>query len=436
MSTEPGKIIELAPGETPPAQSLTVIERARTKLGVVEYRQQLKVLAEKHKSITAITNVDGYKQCHAARMELKTVRITIDKVGKDAREDATAFSRAIISEVGGLIGMIQPEEERLNRLQEEWDAKVEKERLAKVEAERRRVESLRDRMDDIRTRPHGAMGSTSIELESAIVDLVALEIGPEFAEFETQANVARTEALVKLRAMQAQALQREETAAREQRQREEEAARLAAERIELERLRAEQAERDRIERERLAKERAELEAAQAAARAAQVEAAAKQAAEAEAREVEQRRTDAERAAKIEAERLAEEAARKARMAQEATERQERDRISAEQAEAARKAQEAEEDRIRLERAALIRQQAEQNRIALAREIESATLIEAATEAHALLLTLEPGHIATLKLGAALDRERPSVATECADPAPARARAPRTARVTPAQEKAA
>ena len=91
--------------------------------------------------------------------------------------------------------------------------------------------------------------------------------------------------------------------------------------------------------------------------------------------------------------------RKEREAKEAAERAERERVAAEAAERQR----IEAERIQREREHLEQAKAEQERIARQREIDSATLYDAAIEAHALLTRLAPTSITTAKLGAALSR---------------------------------
>jgi hypothetical protein len=366
---------------------LTTIERAKAALKFNETRSRLAELAEKSAQLVSITNPAGYQEVHRARMDLKNTRVEIQRRGKEAREDAQAFSKAVIAAEKELVGVIEPEESRLQGLQDAWDAAREAERQAKIEAERKRVEAIQTRVAEIRMAPASFGGLSSAALRSELAELEATVIGEDFAEFQPAAVAAKAEAIATTKQMIAVAEQREE--AERQRQQEEaaraealriEAEKLAAERAELERLRAEQAERDRIEREareaEAAKERAEVERQRAELRAQQ-EAAAKAQAEAEA---------AQRAAQ-EAQRKAEEDARRAEL-----ERQrEAERVAREAAEA-----QAEAARQQAAEAAAAR---------IAAEIASATLREAAEEAVGLLTELGEGeHTTTRKLAAALARD--------------------------------
>jgi hypothetical protein len=366
---------------------LTPIERARGVLQFDETKARLGELAARSVRIVEITGAPGYQEAHRARMDLKTARVDIQKRGKDARADATAFSKAVIAAEGELVEVIEPEENRLQALQEAWDAAREKERQAKIKAEQDRVAAIQVRIGAIRTAPMFFGDQSSEALRRSADDLRALLIGEDFAEFAPAAEAAKAEAIATTEGMIVTAEQRE--AAEAQRQQEEsaraeamriEGEKLAAERAELDRLRAEQAERDRIEREareaEAAKERAETERQRAELRAQQ-EAAAKAQAEAEA---------AQRGAQ-ETQRKAEEDAQRAEL-----ERQrEAERVAREAAEA--------------KSAAARKQAAEAAAARIAAEIASATLREAGEAAVVLLVELgQADHITTRKLAAALARE--------------------------------
>lgn len=314
---------------------LTVVERAAIALGTSEREAQLAALVNESSTIVAIKNNAGRDQCHSAAMKLRTTRVDIEKAGKAAREDATAFSKAVIAEEKRLVAITAPEEERLLGLRDEWDEAREAERRAKVEAEARRIAAIRVKIDEIRACVSIAAGKSSADIEGAIIALVDETIDIEgFAEMTGDAEAARGETLDKLRAMHGAALAQEA-----------EARRVAEERAELERQRAAL----EAEQERLAAERAEQERRDAAARA------------------EQDRKDAEARAAREAEerarREAEEAARREQQAREDAER--------------RAAIEAEEKRLADERAEMQRRQVELDRAEHeARAREDAALREA------------------------------------------------------------
>lgn len=363
---------------------LTVIERAASVLAFDETKTKLMALAAESARIVEITNAPGYQEAHAARVKLKFARIDIEKRGKAAREDAHAFSKAVIGKERELTEIIAPEEGRLQALQDAWDSAIALEKAAKAEAERLRVLNIRLAIDTVRGLALLAVGATPAQI-AELIDRAKAPLGIDAQELDVEAKRAQQEAVDRLTTAHAAALADEIRREDERKEREAEAARLAADRAELERLRFEQA----------------------AARAAQIEADAKAAAERDAIAAAERAKQAEelrmqRAAEEQAraERLAAEAAeRKEREAKESAERAERERIAAEAAERQR----AEDERIRREREHLEQAKAEQERAQRQREIDSATLIDAATEAYGLLTRLAPLHITTAKLGSAIDR---------------------------------
>jgi hypothetical protein len=273
--------------------TLTIAERASVALVTVEYEANLTELVKSSARIAEIKNGDGYKEAHGARMNLKNTRVAIQKAGKDAREDAQAFSKAVIAEANRLTAMIEPEETRLQSLQEEWDAAREAERQEKIRAEQTRIEGHRYGIDMIRNLATKGAAASVDALNVLIECAMSVDASADtYEEFAPAADKAKSETLAALQELHAAAVAREA-----------EALRLQAEREELARLRAEQeareaAERTRIaaeqkaEAERLAAERRQFEEEHRALRAAQAEADRKAA---EARAAEQARLDAERA---------------------------------------------------------------------------------------------------------------------------------------------
>lgn len=386
---------------------LTVIERASAVLSFDETKAALLPLVEASARIVSITNGAGYSEAQSARMKLKNTRVEIEKRGKAAREDATQFSKAVIAKEKELVGVIAPEEDRLQALQDEWDAAIAREKAAKAEAERMRIFAIRQNIDVMRSIPLRAVGATVAQIAEAL-DLASEPLAFDAQELTGEALAAQADAVaaltVALDAAKADEIRREY----ERKEREAEAARIAAERAELERLAKEQAERDAAERAELARLRAEQEKRDAAERAkieAEREAARKAQAEIDrAAAIERERIAAAERAKqadeLRMQRAAEDKARAERQAKEDAERAARAIVDAEIRERQRKEQAAIDARI----AEIAEQKAEQERAARQRELDAATLIDAATEAHAFLDARFPAEFVTLKLGAALVRE--------------------------------
>lgn len=266
------------------SNELTVKDRAVVALGY-ENEKQLVELAGKSKELTKVTNDDSYKQIHSARMALKNCRVEIEKRGKAAREDATKFSKAVIEEEKRLIGLIQPEESRLQAIQAAHDDAVEIERQRKVEIEMRRVQDLQDRLTEIRAVVEVCTryNCTSDEIAEHMGDIERIPVDDTFQEFRQQAEEAKAATLNKLRDAHVAAKSREE----EKRKADEAHAELA-------KLRAEAAARDARERaEREAREMAERQQREAAEKAQREQLAAEQAERARLQKIEQDRINAE-----------------------------------------------------------------------------------------------------------------------------------------------
>jgi hypothetical protein len=217
------------------SKELTLPERAAVALGTPKYEQEIRELVAKSVTITEVKNKDGREQCHGAMMTLKNARVAIEKAAKAAREDATAFSKAVIAEEKRLVALATPEETRLQALRDAWDEAEAAEKARKAAAEKAKVDAIRAKIDQIKDSIVFAMGKSSAEVQGAIDELTAHEITlEEFGALAGEAQVAKVAALAKLgEALTAQQAH------------EAEAARLAAEREQLERARAEAAERER-----------------------------------------------------------------------------------------------------------------------------------------------------------------------------------------------
>ncbi len=255
--SEETEVVEAKPQDIatlPPAdRAVIVMNSSKTEI-------QLRELVTESATITAVTDPAGRELAHRTGMRLKTARTSIEKIGKTAREDAQAFSKAVIAEEKRLIAITAQEEERVLSLRDAYDAKVQAEKSAKEAAERARVDGIQHKINLIRQIPVQMAGEPAAEIEAELAVLRDFVPGEEFGEFVEQAAEAAAGAIEALVSLHARAVAQEA-----------EAARLAAERAELERLRQEQAEREAAaraeaqrlaeERERLAEERRALEAA-------------------------------------------------------------------------------------------------------------------------------------------------------------------------------
>lgn len=229
-----------------------VAQRAALALNASYAEKHLLALAAKHAGITLVVDKAGREQAHGAAMELTRARTTVEKAAKEARDDATKFSRAVIAEAARLVAIVEPEENRLKAVRDAWDAEQARIKREAEEKERARVLAITERIGDIKAFGILAMQCRTAERLQSLIDKLAADEMAGFDEFEAEAVQVRTATL--------QAMGEQHRALTE---REAEAARLKAEREELARQQAAQ----KAEADRLAAERVELERQQAELRA-------------------------------------------------------------------------------------------------------------------------------------------------------------------------
>lgn len=286
------ELMDIDEVQAAPKTELAPIERAALALESSKTEQHLKTLATKHASITVVKDKAGREQAHGAYIEVMRARTAVEKAAKDAREDATKFSRAVIAEAARLVAIVEPEEARLKEARDAWDA--EQARL-KAEAEARecaRVLAIAERIAAIKSY---VVLANNCRTSERVADLQTKLAGVElldFEEFTDEAAMAHADATAHLHAVLVDRKAQEAEAARIKAEQEAEAARLKSEREELDRQRAEaaaqakaQAEADRAELDR---QRKEMDAQRAAAQAEAKRVADEARAQAEAAEAKAR----------------------------------------------------------------------------------------------------------------------------------------------------
>lgn len=240
--------------------ALPPAERAAVAIKSESAEKTLRELMKKSADIKEIKDAAGRAQAHRMAMDLKNARVDIKNAGEVAREDANAFSRAVVAEVARLAAISKEEEDRVFKLRDDFD--TEQARIAKEEKDRNeaRIAAIRAKIDAITALPVQHANSTSAELNLALKELALREATTEeFAELTTAATDAINAAGDALVLLYRGALAREEAEAKRLQEAEEERQRIAAEK-----------EANRIEAERLAAEK--LKAEQAAQEVARAEA--------------------------------------------------------------------------------------------------------------------------------------------------------------------
>ena len=238
--------------------------------------EELNRLVNKSKKIQTIDLEDKsqLETVKKSRIELKTARVAITKKGKELREEALVFQRAVISKEKELIAIIEPEEERLQIIEAE---------AKELQARKLRLEELPFRREEL------ARIGDSVEVSDD--ELLGMDTEQFFA-YRNQRISTKNEADRLALETKAQAIKDEEE--RQQRERETQ---------ERERKAREEAQAEAERKLALAKEEAELRVQQEKAEAERRVIAERERMERE----QQEKAEREAAAKAEAERTAKEA---------------------------------------------------------------------------------------------------------------------------------
>lgn len=228
-------------------------KRAAVALKSENAEKQLRELVEKSSQISNVVDMNGRDEAHRAGMSLKNARVAITKTGKAAREDATAFSTAVIAEEKRLLEISGEEEKRVFGLRDTFDDNLALEKAKQEQKEAERKAAIRTKIEEITNLPGRHAGAGSVTISAALADLAQRSIlQDEFAEFTEEAKIAVDTAASALLALRGAAREKEQAEVERLRIQAEEQARLAAE-----------AEAQRIEAERLEEERRVQEEAQA-----------------------------------------------------------------------------------------------------------------------------------------------------------------------------
>lgn len=314
---------------------------------IAEYTQTEQALAhlrEKYKNVVFdVSTPKGMAAAKEARAELRSLRTTLEKKRVEIKAPALERCRAIDSEAKRITGELAKLEDPIDDRIKAEEARKEEERLARLEAERQRVQAIADKIDGIRALPATLVGKPSVIIQGQLTKLRGQVLtAEEFAEQLATAQDAHTAAIARI-----------EEQLKDQQEHEAEAARIKAEREELERLREADRLRRQEEERRAAEARAEAERQdrerrerEEAEHRARLEAEARERA---AREAEERRQREEQEAAARAQREAEEQARREEEARQRAEEETR--------------LQAERERLAEERRQFEARQAEQRRIA-------------------------------------------------------------------------
>lgn len=244
MSAEPTEESPFTPGNTyqgmpVPAKPMTVTERASKALSKDEVETRIKELVAQSKPIVAVIDADSREVCHEALMVLRNMRTQTQRAAKDGRDEAVQYSKAVIAIEKGLVALIEPEETRLAKIRDEWDAIKEREKQDRINAEVARVAAIQARIDEIRQWPVVATGKTSNEVDQMVQTATDYEVTD--TDFAERSDEAKSVLMASLAALQGIYQNRLTAEAKE--------IEVENERKELAQFRADAAERERVARE-------------------------------------------------------------------------------------------------------------------------------------------------------------------------------------------
>jgi len=259
-----------------------------TDAAIAKIRQDYMAL-----TIAGMEDKEGYDRVHVARMDVKNRRVQVSKKGKELREDAVKFQKAVIAEEKRIIDLMAPIEDHLAEEESRVDEEKERIRREAVEKEAARLQARVNRLFNMGCRFDGATYTYGPDIKAPQA-LIKVCTDEQFEIFcgAIQAAVDKDTA----EKAEVERIRKEESARLAQVAREQEAERqrLAKE------TKALQNERDRIEREKREAEEARIKEVQERFRAQEIHAAEVNAAEKARLDVQERiRRDAEERAKKE-----------------------------------------------------------------------------------------------------------------------------------------
>lgn len=183
----------------------------------------------------------GLAEARAARSAVREPRYQVENVRKAAKRPILELGRKLDTEAERITGLLREIEDPIDEQITAEEERKERERLAAIEAEQKRVADIQARINnDIRATVTAAAGRSSSEIATILADAEKLVIDDSFQEFQSVAEEARDAAVGRLRSMHTAAVALEQ-----------EQERIRVEREELARLRAAEQERQAAERARI-----------------------------------------------------------------------------------------------------------------------------------------------------------------------------------------
>jgi colicin import membrane protein len=209
-----------------------IAEYSATERGLAEVRQRLAG------RVYDVTTTKGMAEARGDRAELRTLRVSLDKLRKELNEDDQARIALRNTKAKDITARIVELEEPIDKQIKAEEARKEEARQERERAEAERLRRISDTIADITRLPLEYMDATPEALQKGIDDLAGDTLDYFDDVHLPTAQAAKDSSLTKLREMLDARVAAEA-----------EAQRLAAERAELDRQRAEDDARRKLEEE-------------------------------------------------------------------------------------------------------------------------------------------------------------------------------------------
>jgi len=197
-----------------------------------------------------VDTTSGMADAKEARATVRSYRTALETMRKDIKAPALERCRLIDTEAKRITTELRELEDPIDAQIKGHEAKKEAERQAKIDAELKRVETIQETIEVIRSMSaKTSVTSTSEQIAKQLAEAQEIEITPFFAEFTDSAQAAKDTAVLALKGLHAERVAYEA-----------EQEKIKVERAELARLREEQEKRE-------AEDRAKREAIEAEAQA-------------------------------------------------------------------------------------------------------------------------------------------------------------------------
>jgi colicin import membrane protein len=210
--------------------------------------------------IFEVSTFAGLEKARAARQILRAPRYEVERIRKEAKKPILDIGRKLDSEAARITKALLEIEGPIDEQIKTEESRKERERVAKIEAEQRRVSTLQERVTELRGNRSLSASSGAALIAEHIEDMEKISVDASFEEFQQQAEDTKAAGLAWLRDLHGAAVAHEA-----------EQVRIRTEREELARLRKAEDERQASERARIAQEERAARLAREAETARQAE---------------------------------------------------------------------------------------------------------------------------------------------------------------------